>query len=252
MALFSQAQFLNGKIAVVTGANRGIGKSICTTFLEHGATVIACVRNPDSISELRQAWPEGKLFAVPLDLADENSIKETFKQIRAISKQVDILVNNAGTASGGIFQMTSVSSMKALFETNVFGPMLMSQNISRLMSRQGHGVIINISSSTAQSIENGTSAYGSSKAALERLTYSMALELAESGIRVNAIAPGVTDTDMGQQMDEVSRDHLLQKSSIKKMAQPQDIANTALFLSSDLATHITGQVLHVDGGLNLH
>lgn len=249
MTLFSEAQFLAGKVAIVTGANRGIGESICKSYLDHGAKVIACVRDIDLM------WPydtsPGQLEVIEMDLSDEESIKNAIKQIRSISKKIDILVNNAGTAIGGTFQMSSLSSMKDLFETNLFGPILLSQLVSRLMAKQKEGVVINITSSSAQSIERGSMVYGTSKAALERVTKSMAMELAELGIRVNAIAPGVTDTEMGAQMDQAAKLTLLEKSYMKNMANPQDIANAALFLSCDLSKHMTGQILHVDGGLNL-
>ena len=245
MTHFSNLASLQGKICVVTGANRGIGLTVCETFLLHGATVIACVRDPNNFNH----EPNENLHIVQLDLADEVTIKTTVKSIREISRSVDILVNCAGIASGGLFQMTSVSEMAHVFEVNVFNQVALSQNIARLMMRQKSGAIVNISSSTAHQIDSGTLTYGASKAALERVTLSMAAELAPLGIRVNAIAPGVTETDMAMQMDPKAKEALISRSLLKQAAKPEDIANSTLFLVSDLARHITGQVLNVDGGL---
>ncbi|WP_462163507.1 SDR family NAD(P)-dependent oxidoreductase [Pseudoalteromonas xiamenensis] len=242
---------LAGKQAVITGANRGIGLVISLLFMQHGATVYGCIRNMDEIQNndvLKPYLEAGQFIAVELNLAFEESVKSAVKAVRQSTKQIDILVNNAGIASGATFQMTSITDMKALYNVNFFHPMLLTQGMTRLMIRGG-GAIVNISSSTAQSIEPGTFAYGTSKAALERATKSLALELAAMNIRVNAIAPGITQTDMAGEMDEAAKSLLVEKSAMKRCATPDDIANTALFLCSDLAKHITGQVLNVDGGL---
>lgn len=242
---------LAGKQVVVTGANRGIGLAISLLFMQHGATVYGCMRNVNSVNEQEALKPfldAGKFIAIELDLSTEESAKSAVKAVRQNTKNVDILVNNAGIASGATFQMTSITDMKALYNINFFHPMLLTQGLTRLMIRGG-GTIVNISSSTAQSVEPGTFAYGTSKAAVERATKSLALELAAMNIRVNAIAPGVTQTDMAEEMDEAAKSLLVEKSAMKRCASQADIANSALFLCSDLAQHITGQVLNVDGGL---
>ena len=164
-------------------------------------------------------------------------------------KRSDILVNNAGIAHGGIFQMTSINDMRRIFEVNVFGTVAVTQSIARLMIRKKYGSIINISSTAAHLPDRGTMTYGASKAALTRITQSLSQELGVYGIRANAIAPGITETDMAKQMDEQAKERLIQASALKKIAQPDDIANVALFLASDLSSHMTGQVLTVDGGI---
>ncbi|MEG3618299.1 SDR family oxidoreductase [Magnetovibrio sp. PR-2] len=234
---------LEGKTAVVTGANRGIGRAITEVFLAHGATVLACARNVEGTFDGLDVTPVG------LDLSDEASIKAAIKDIRTASKTVDILVNCAGIASGAVFQMTSMTELRNVFEVNFFGQIALSQGISRLMARHKAGSIINISSTAADNPEPGTIAYGSSKAAFERATQSMATELGGQGIRVNAIAPGVTQTDMADQMDPHAREKLIEASALKKAAEPHDIANAAVFLASNLSSHITGQVIRVDGGM---
>lgn len=234
-------------VAVVSGANRGIGRQIAETFSAHGAKVFACCRASDSATA---GWAtERSIRLVTLDLADENSIRQAVKDIRSESAGVDVLVNNAGTAHGALFQMTSMADLRRVFEVNFFGQIAFSQNVIRLMAKRGGGSVINISSSTAERADPGTFAYGASKAAFERATLSMARELGAHSIRVNAIAPGVTETAMLDQMDPAARQSLIEAAAMKRPATPQNIADTALFLASELSAHITGQVIHVDGGL---
>jgi 3-oxoacyl-[acyl-carrier protein] reductase len=244
---------LKDKVAIVTGANRGIGFSIARTFLQNGAKVIACVRSSDSeeVALLSNLNSDGNhtLQLVHLDLSQEDTIKAAIKEIISTNPKIDILVNNAGIASGGLFQMTTIQELHRLFDVNFFGQIILTQGISRFMQRYKTGSIINISSTAACIADPGTLGYGSSKAAFARATQSMATELGASGIRVNAIAPGVTRTDMFDQMTSASREKLINSSSLKRAADPQDIANVALFLASDLSSFITGQILKVDGGI---
>lgn len=244
---------LKDKVAVVTGANRGIGLSVARTFLQNGAKVIACIRSVENQKEdlLTQLNPgvESQLQFVHLDLSDEQVIKLAIKEILTTNPKIDILVNNAGIASGGLFQMTTMQELHRLFEVNFFGQILLTQGIARLMQRHKAGSIINISSTAACIADPGTLGYGSSKAAFARASQSMATELGASGIRVNAIAPGVTRTDMFDQMTPVAREKLINSSSLKRAAEPEDIANMALFLASNLSTFVTGQILKVDGGI---
>ncbi|MBJ58105.1 short-chain dehydrogenase [Candidatus Saccharibacteria bacterium] len=247
MIPYIEGQLVRHKIAIVTGANRGIGKAICETLLAHGCDVIATVRDVNSAKT--SLVPRSNLHFVQMDFNHEDSVKSAVREIRKHTKTVDILINNAGIAIGGLFQMTSIRDVRQLFEVNFFNQLLLTQQVSRLMQRQKKGCVINILSSATHQIDRGTLAYGSVKSALERASLSLAVELAESGIRVNAIAPGLTSTDMADKMDEQARLDLISNSLLKKAAAPQDVANTALFLCSDLASHMTGQVLNVDGGL---
>jgi len=244
---------LKDKVAVVTGANRGIGLSIARTFLENGAKVIACVRSVEIQKEdlLTQLNPDrvNQLQLVYLDLSDERVIKLAIKEIMSTNPKIDVMVNNAGIASGGLFQMTTMQELHRLFDINFFGQILLTQGIARLMQRHKAGSIINISSTAASIADPGTLGYGSSKAAFARASQSMASELGASGIRVNAIAPGVTRTDMFDQMTPTAREKLINSSSLKRAAEPEDIANMALFLASNLSTFVTGQILKVDGGI---
>lgn len=243
---------LQNKVAVVTGASRGIGRAVCDLFAANGAVVFACVRQltPGLLDWQAQWAAQGvTLQIITLDLCDDTSQKNAVKQIRGSGFSPTILVNCAGIASGATFALTAQANIREIFESNLFMQLSWCQLMARLLTRSPSSSIINLSSSAAREIDPGTMAYGVSKAALERMSLSMAVELAAQGVRVNVIAPGVTNTDMASQMDSSARDALIARQLLKKPAQPVDIANTALFLGSDLATHITGQVIRVDGGL---
>lgn len=244
---------LRGKTAVVTGANRGIGKAILETFARNGCSVFACSRTLDpefiaSAQDIAQVHRVA-IHPVALDLADTDALKTAARTILAEAGELNILVNNAGVASGGLFQMTSIDEIRKVFEINFFAQLHLTQLLLRKMTRQKCGSIINISSTAAEIADPGTLVYGCSKAALSRATQSLAAELGASGIRVNAILPGVTQTDMFDQMSEAARDSLIRRSALQRAGEPHDVANATLFLASDLSTHVTGQCLRVDGGI---
>lgn len=249
---FRNRPMLENKIAVVTGANRGIGLAIAKTFAAQGACVLACMRqvSDEALAEISQDVGPGQVQVVELDLADESSIKAAIKEIAKLSgNRIDVLVNNAGTASGGLFQMTPMDEIRRVFEVNFFGQIQLTQGLSRLMTRRRAGSIINIASTSADIADPGTLAYGCSKSALTRAARSMATELGAFGVRVNAISPGVTRTDMFDQMAPEARERLINSAALKRAAEPADIANVALFLASELSGFMTGQVLRVDGGM---
>jgi 3-oxoacyl-[acyl-carrier protein] reductase len=247
-------KLLQNKVAVISGANRGIGKSIAETYAESGANIIACMRslNPETVVWMNKLENKFNISVKPvlIDLSDEQSVKKSIKEIMGISKKIDILVNNAGIASGALFQMTTGAELRKIFEINFFSQIVISQGIAKIMVKNKSGSIINLSSTAAFIADPGTLAYGSSKSAFARATQSMASELGSSNIRVNAIAPGVTKTDMFEQMSIDARDKLINSSALKRAADPLDIANVALFLASDLSSFVTGQVIRVDGGIS--
>lgn len=245
---------LKGKTAVITGCNRGIGKALLEVFAKNGANIWACVRLIDKEFKNYSIQTAEKfdvtITPVNFDLENEGQIKEGVKTIRSTKQPIDILVNNAGVIITALFQMTPVNKMKEVFDTNFFSQMLLTQSIVKIMTRQKSGNIVNISSSAAIEGNEGRTAYAASKSAMIAATKVMARELASYNIRVNAIAPGLTDTDMmHSSTPKDAMEYTLERLSIKRLGTPEEIANAALFLSSDLSTYMTGQVLRVDGGM---
>ena len=249
----SKKKLLEGKNIIVTGTARGMGRQMITTFAENGANVFAHARIETEEHERYCEDLAGKnsvrVIPVYFDLSDEEQIKDGIKRIRSEKLPVDGLVNNAGVSYGAFLQMTSTEEMRKLFEVNFFAPYLLCQYISKMMVRSKSGSIVNIASSSALDGNPGLSAYGASKAALVCMTKSLAAELGDSNIRVNAICPGVTETDMISNMSESIYQIQKDASFLKKVAVPEDVANTALMLLSDLSAYITGQVISVDGGI---
>ncbi len=245
---------LKNKTAVVTGCNRGIGKKILEVFSANGATIFACVRN---ITEEFKTFLNGikknfdnKIIPIQFDLNDENQIKEAANNILSSSPSIDILVNNAATIHTALFQMTSIKKLKEVFETDFFSQTIFTQYILKSMIKKKDGSILYISSSSALDGNEGRSAYSSAKAAIIAQAKVLSREVGMYNIRVNVIAPGLTDTDMMRQSTpkEIVND-VISRTSLKRMANPEEIANIALLLSSDLSNYITGQVIRVDGGM---
>ena len=245
---------LRNKSAVVTGCNRGIGKAIIENFAKNGANIWACIRKPDKEFSIYLKDLQKKtgviIEEIYFDLNNIDEIKKSAQKIVIQNKPVNILVNNAGIIHTSLFQMTSIEKMKEIFNINYFSPLLFTQYIVKKMAKQKEGSIINVSSSSAIEANEGRLAYASSKAALITSTKVIAKELGRLNIRVNAIAPGLTETDM---MKSSTPENILQETikriSLNRVGSPDEIANVILFLSSDLSNYITGQVLSVDGGM---
>jgi 3-oxoacyl-[acyl-carrier protein] reductase len=247
------SKLLDNKTVLITGSNRGIGKIIVETFALNGASVWACARKETSefkefINNVSSNY-NAPIRALYFDLTNEDEIKAAFKVLVTEKVKIDVLVNNAGIAHGGLLQMTTLNTIREVFEVNFFSQLFIIQYISKLMMRQRSGSIINLASIAGLDGYPGYSAYGSSKAALIYATKTLAKELATYNIRINAIAPGLTETDMALQMDKKAKDTMLNNCAMQRLAEPNEIANTALFLASDLSTFINGQVIRVDGGM---
>ena len=245
------AREFDGRTAVVTGASRGIGRAVVEELASRGARVLAGFRTlTPEIEDACRAITEltgSEVVPVHADLTTAETANDCARVIAGIG-EIHILVNNAGIASGSNFQMTSLREFREVFEVNFFATVAFSQLLSRRIARSGGGSIINIGSTAGLNGDSGTSAYGSSKAALMYLTTVMARELGQSGIRVNAVAPTVTATDMYGQMNEASRDALINGGAIQRAATPQEIAKVVCFLAGEESSMVTGQVLRVDGG----
>lgn len=244
---------LIGKYAIITGCNRGIGKSIMELFIKNGCNIIACLRKEtpefnNLIKELIELY-KIKIFLIYCNLEYEEDVKSAIGQIYGLKIPIDILVNNSGIASGSLFQMTSIKEIQKVMQVNYFSQIQLTQGISKLMIKQNKGTIINITSVAGIIGDAGTLSYGSSKAAMNFATKTIATELGKYNIRVNAIAPSITNTDMLGEMTEEGKNKLIQRSALKRVAEPIEIAETALFLASDNSRYISGQILRVDGGI---
>ncbi len=244
---------LKDKLAVITGCNRGIGRAILLRFAEEGAEIFACLRKPsdDFASLVDQLAAEKGVRITPFyfDFRNSEEIKAASRDIIAHKRKIDVLVNNAGIASGAFFHMTAMADMRELFEVNFFGPLQFTQTLSRYMVRHRGGSIVNMASTAGLLADAGMTSYGASKAALIFATRTMATELGGSGVRVNAIAPSLTRSDMLEQMEAKARDQLIARSALKRPAELVEVANVAVFLASELSSFMTGQVLRVDGGM---
>ena len=245
---------LKNKTAVITGCNKGIGKEILKIFSENGAKVFACVRTLDEkfITEINSLKTKNNSEIIPIsfDLLNEDQIKEAAKKILTLSPNVDILVNNAGSIETALFQMTSSKKFKEMFEVNFFSQITITQFILKSMIKNRTGSIINISSISGLDANVGRSAYSASKSALITQSKALSKEVGEYNVRVNSVAPGLVNTDMlNKNTASEIIDKMINNISLRRIANPIEIANVVLFLSSDLSKYITGQVIRVDGGM---
>ena len=244
---------LTGKTALITGCNRGIGKAMAEKFASEGANLICAIRkeNPAFKAET-DTWAAiygVKIDFVYFDLIDEEGIKAAFKELSKEKRTIDILVNNAGIPAGGFLLMTSLTKIKEVMQVNFFSQILITQQVTKMMMKQKHGAIVNMSSVTALGNQGGWTAYGSSKGAMISFTRTAARELAAFGIRVNAVAPGLIDTQMGGEMDEKYQADMINRADLGRKGTPEEVANLVCFLASDEASYMTGQIIRIDGGM---
>lgn len=240
---------LKDKVCIVTGSARGIGREIATLFAEEGAQVIINDAREGSADEWIAESPlKEHLTAMYFDITDESAVKENIMAIKKQFGHIDVLVNNAGVEFNELLGMISRPNMEKMFNVNVFGMINMIQVVSRIMSRnENGGSIINISSMVGLRGNPGQLVYSATKGAVVALTKSAAKELAPKKIRVNSIAPGITQTAMMEQADIEKLQGRINNICMGRIAQPRDIAGGCLLLASDYAGYISGQVLPVDG-----
>ena len=240
---------IDKKIVVVTGGSKGIGLSIAKTFCAKNYRVFICSRNRPDPSDFEDMSVDCLYFE--LDLSNEASVKRCVKSIFSEEKRIDVLINCAGKATGGSFLMTPMKEMNEIFTINYFNTLLFTQYIVKKMIRRKAGAVVNISSTAGILADRGTLSYGGSKAALIHATKVIASELGVYGVRVNAIAPGVVETDMAKQMDKQSLALLYERRSLSgQKILSEDVSELAYFLGSDLSSKITGQVIRIDGGMS--
>ncbi len=246
-------KLLENKNIIVTGTRRGIGKKLLEILAANGANVWAHARieTNDFTDECKRLSEKYKIQVWPVcfEMTDYEAMRGEIKKIRNYKLQVDGLVNNAGITYNALFQMSDMNVVRKQMEVNFFSVYQFTQYIVKLMIRTKKGSIVNISSTAGLDGNSGKSAYGASKAALIAMTKSVAAELGNQGIRANCIAPGITETEMLSTMPDYIVEAVKNDVDLKRVGKPEDIADTAVFLLSDLSSYITGQVIRVDGGM---
>lgn len=243
---------LRGKRAIITGARRGIGRAILQVFAEEGADIWACIRREDdsfvsSIEEL-QVVCEGSIHTCIFDLLDDEAVKAAVKEIRRSSGGIDVLVNCAGVfPKNRSFVMTPMDEIVSVMNANLIGPMRFTQYVIRAMNADSS--IINISSIAVDGSSEGQYAYSCSKAAIDVWTKMLAQELGPSGIRVNAISPGMIATSMIEGIQDEVKNDRAHATALGRIGLPSEVASVAVFLASSLSDYVSGQVIRVNGGV---
>jgi len=244
-------KFLTDKVALVTGASRGLGKAIALALAAEGASIAAVARSEEALKEtieaIRAAGGTAEPFA--LDVSDDAAVEASVEKIAARFGHIDVLVNNAGVTRDGLLMRMKSEDWDAVLDTNLKGAFLLTKPVSRLMIKQRAGRIINISSVIGLMGNAGQANYAASKAGLIGFTKSIAREFASRGITCNVVCPGFIETDMTKGLVEDLRKKLLEKIPLARLGQPEDIAGVVAFLTSPAASYITGQILTVDGGM---
>jgi len=239
---------LSGKIALITGGTRGIGKAIADRFLEAGASIILTGTKTSEVDKLNAENTSDKITYLQVDFTDKSSVKTFVNKISAYPK-IDILINNAGVNKIALNTETTDEDFDLLNDINVKGPYILCREVSKIMKNNGYGRIVNITSIWSTITRPGRSIYTTAKFAIAGLTKTLAIELAPYDIMVNSVGPGFTLTELTattNTAEEIKK--ITDIIPIKRMAQPVEMANVVLFLSSDLNSYLTGQNIIVDGG----
>lgn len=243
---------LKGKTALVTGSSRGIGRAIALALAEKGANIaVNYAGNETKAEEVVQELKDLGVEAIKIraNVADEQDVKAMIKEVIKTFGTLDILVNNAGITRDNLLMRMKVEEFDDVIETNLKGAFLCTKAVTRQMMKQRAGKIINIASIVGVSGNAGQANYVAAKAGMIGLTKSTAKELASRNILVNAIAPGFITTDMTDVLTNEQKTAILSTIPLEKLGEPEDIANVVCFLASDDAKYITGQTIHVDGGM---
>lgn len=246
-------QMLKGKTCMITGASRGIGKSTAELFASQGADLILIAKTEPLLKEV-QASLTGKFPGITVhifacDISDATAVKELFNNLRTLNIKLHVLVNNAGIMIDAVLTMATPEMIQQVIQVNVMGSIYVAQQASKFMIKNRGGSIINLSSIIGTNGYKGQTIYSSAKAAIIGFTKSLSKELAVYNVRVNALAPGFIDTDMTKSMNPKFYERNMESIGMKRIGKPEDIANVALFLASDLSSYVTAQIIGVDGGM---
>ena len=242
---------LKDKVALITGGSRGIGFATADRFLQEGAVVILTASSQGSadraVARLKEKHPGGTVAGISPDLSSLESVRAAFQEATSVYGCIDILVNNAGVSESTPFMEYTEETFDKVMDLNIKGVFNATRAAAECMVARGAGVILSTSSMVSISGQPSGFAYPASKFAVNGLTVSLARELGPMGIRVNAVAPGITETDMMKSVPKEVIDPMIARIPLRRLGQPEDIANAFAFLASDEASYITGVVLSVDG-----
>lgn len=243
---------LTGKVILVTGASRGIGRAIAKELANEGASIAINYSKDDeganlTLSEIKELGGYGKLFKK--DISDYNNCKELIEEVILAFGKIDILINNAAKSKIGLFMDASTEDIMELINTNLLGAMYLSKLIIPHMISKGTGNVINISSIWGEVGASCEVIYSTTKGGINLFTKALAKEVASFGIRVNAIAPGVINTEMNSFLSDEEKEELIAEIPMDRFGEAEEIAKTALFLCSDECRYLTGQIIRVDGGI---
>jgi len=242
---------LKDRVAIVTGAARGIGRAVVWIFVREGAKVVLVDLEKAGLEALQEEVRKrgGEALAVPCDVSKASEVKEMVEKVLRIFSRIDILVNNAGIIRRGTIESVTEEDWDRVIAVNLKGPFICSKAVVDVMKRQGYGKIVNVSS-IAGKMGDITSApgYGPSKAGLDALTKTLARQLAPYGIHVNGVAPHAIETEMSAEWSPEKRKSIVEAIPLKRLGKPEDVAEAVLFLASDAAAFITGEILDVNGG----
>ena len=243
---------LKGKVSLITGSTRGIGRAIAEKLAAAGSTVIITGTSREKAQAVAKEISERysvEAFGVEMNLLSEESIKEAFNEINQKVDGIDILVNNAGITKDKLFLRMNLQDWEEVIRVNLTGVFLVTQNAIKKMLKQRWGRIVNVSSVVGFTGNVGQTNYAATKAGLIGFTKSLAKELAPRNILVNAVAPGFIETDMTAVLSEELKEQYKSQIPLGRFGSPEEVANVVLFLVSDLASYITGEVIHVNGGM---
>lgn len=242
---------LKDKVVIITGGSRGIGYATAEAFLREGAKVIVAASKQENadkaVEKLKQSFPESVVEGIAPNLAEYESVEAAFQRVAQNYGTIDVLVNNAGVSESTPFSDYTEALFDKVMDLNVKGVFTASRAACEIMEAKGSGVILNTSSMVSISGQPAGLAYPASKFAVNGLTISLARELGPKGIRVNAVAPGITETDMMKAVPKEVIEPMIARIPLRRLGKPEDIANAFVFLASDEASYITGVVLSVDG-----
>lgn len=242
---------LENKVAIVTGGSRGIGFATVEAFLREGAVVVLTASRAETaekaVAKLKEKYPNAKVSGISPSLSSLTEMKDAFRKAAEEYGKIDILVNNAGVSESTPFTDYTEEKFEKVMELNVKGVFNAAKAAAEYMIEQGNGVILNTSSMVSICGQPSGVSYPTSKFAVNGMTISLARELGPKGIRVNAVAPGIIETDMMKAVPKEVIEPLIARIPLRRLGQPEDIANAFLFLASDEASYINGVVLSVDG-----